>query len=159
MYLDFDGNTSPPKVVPCCSPGLTWFSGVCVSEICFSSCVWHENEQKLPWRNTGCTIRMGILGMMRQKLRAAGSLPELEIQWEANADLWGMCCASASRRRAVWAQSTCQAPRSPEKGSQTYRPQTFSKHTQNEQWPSHPRTLLLQKTESRALCFRKMNNL
>lgn len=48
MYLDFDGTTSPPKVVPCCGPGLTWLSGVCVSEVCFSSCVWHENEQKLP---------------------------------------------------------------------------------------------------------------
>lgn len=48
MYLDFDGTTSPPKVVPCCGPGLTWLSGVCVSEVCFSSCMWHENEQKLP---------------------------------------------------------------------------------------------------------------
>ena len=48
MYLDFDGNASPPRVVPCCDPGLTWLSGVCVSEVCFSFHVWHGNKQKTP---------------------------------------------------------------------------------------------------------------
>lgn len=143
----------------CLVVALVWLGfleSVCLKSVLAPVCGMKMSKNSpVPWRNTGCTVRMGILGLVRQKLRAAGSLPELEIQWEANADLWGMCYASANRRRAVLAQSTCQASRNREKGSQTYWPQTFSKRTQNKQWPSHPRTLLLQKKENRATLLYK----
>lgn len=76
-----------------------------------------SKNSPVPWRNTGCTVRMGILGLVRQKLRAAGSLPELEISGRQMQTSENNAMLVQTEGGAVLAQSTCQASRNREKGS------------------------------------------